>query len=201
MERGRVEAFSDGVIAVAITLLALNLVVPGPGHGPLLSQLADRWPSFLAYLLSFFTIGIVWVNHHTLMRLIGRISRTLLFLNLVLLLFVVLMPFATGTAAEYLTRGGGDASGAMAMFAGTLLGMAIGFTLIFEWALRHGAISYPSAAARRRARLRFTAGTIAYVAAIGISFVNALAAFLLLFAVAVYYIFEHAPTPQREHAE
>src|SRR5215831_8382274 len=103
VDRGRLEAFSDGVFAVAITLLALNLFVAGPGHGPLVRQLGDHWPSFVAYLISFFTIGVIWVNHHALMRNVAAVDRTLLFLNLVLLLFVVLIPFATGTMAEYVT--------------------------------------------------------------------------------------------------
>ena len=63
MDRSRLEAFSDGVFAVAITLLALDLTVAGPGHGRLIDQLYDKWPAFLAYLISFFMIGIVWVNH------------------------------------------------------------------------------------------------------------------------------------------
>jgi uncharacterized membrane protein len=66
LSRARLEAFSDGVIAVAITLLALDLFVEGPGHGPLAQQLAHRWPTFVAYLISFFTVGIIWVNHHAL---------------------------------------------------------------------------------------------------------------------------------------
>ncbi len=99
MDRGRLEAFSDGVFAVAITLLALNLAVAGTGHGPLLHQLGEHWPSFIAYLISFFTIGIIWVNHHALVRSIAVVDRTLLFLNLLLLLFVVVIPFATATLA------------------------------------------------------------------------------------------------------
>ena len=95
MDRSRLEAFSDGVFAVAITLLALDLTVEGPGHGRLLDQLHDKWPAFLAYLISFFMIGIIWVNHHALVRSIIKVDRMLLFLNLVLLLFVVLIPFAT----------------------------------------------------------------------------------------------------------
>ena len=109
MDRSRLEAFSDGVFAVAITLLALNLTVAGPGHGKLLDQLGSRWPAFLAYLISFFMIGIVWVNHHVLVRAIAAVDRTLLFLNLVLLLFVVLIPFATATVADYLAAHGLDA--------------------------------------------------------------------------------------------
>src|SRR6185437_983777 len=96
MDRSRLEAFSDGVFAVAITLLALDLAVAGPeGHGPLAEQLYHKWPAFLAYLISFFMIGIIWVNHHALVRQITKVDRTLLFLNLVLLLFVVLIPFST----------------------------------------------------------------------------------------------------------
>ena len=68
MDRSRLEAFSDGVFAVAITLLALNLAVAGPGHGSLLHQLGDGWAKLAAYLISFFVIGIVWVNHHALVR-------------------------------------------------------------------------------------------------------------------------------------
>src|ERR1700746_2300294 len=101
MDRSRLEAFSDGVFAVAITLLALDLTVEGPGHGRLIDQLHHKWPAFLAFLISFFMIGIVWVNHHALLRSIIKVDRLLLFLNLVLLLFVVLIPFATATEADY----------------------------------------------------------------------------------------------------
>ncbi len=83
MGRGRLEAFSNGVIAVAITLLVLNLFLPGPGHGPLLDQLGQRWPSFVAYVIGFFVIGIIWVNHHALLRNIAVVDRTLLFPTLV----------------------------------------------------------------------------------------------------------------------
>ena len=167
MDRSRLEAFSDGVFAVAITLLALNLTVAGPGHGhdpSLTDQLQAHWPAFLAYLISFFMIGIVWVNHHVLVRAITAVDRTLLFLNLVLLLFVVLIPFATATVADYLTKNNWDANVAMALYAGVFLGMSIGFGSIFEWTL-HGQRVCPAAAAgealggagavrRRRARLR-----------------------------------------------
>jgi hypothetical protein len=113
VESGRLEAFSDGVFAVAITLLALNLVVPGPGHSPLAEQLASHWPVFAAFAVSFLTIGIIWVNHHALFRNFAKIDRPLLFLNLLLLFFIVSIPFATATIADYLTRGGGDLPGSI----------------------------------------------------------------------------------------
>ena len=124
MDRGRLEAFSDGVFAVAITLLALNLAVKGPGlhNGTLAYQLAHQWAAYAAYLISFFTIGIIWVNHHQLVSNVVVVTRMLLFLNLVLLLFVVLIPVATGTVADYLAQGGFDAK--LAGYAATLTGEA-----------------------------------------------------------------------------
>ena len=138
MDRGRLEAFSDGVFAVAITLLALNLAVRGPGYGPLAHQLASQWPAFVAYLISFFTIGIIWVNHHALVSNIATVSRLLLFLNLVLLLFVVMVPFATKTVADYLAHGGFDARVAVAVYGIVLEGMSLGFASMLEWSLGEG---------------------------------------------------------------
>ncbi len=194
MDRGRLEAFSDGVFAVAITLLALGLTVAGPGHGTLTHQLAERWPGFVAYLISFFTIGIIWVNHHALVSNIKVVSRPLLYLNLVLLLFVVLVPFATGTVAAYLAHGGFDARVAVAVYGGTLLGMSIGFGAMLEWSLGEGRLHVPVAADRRwPARVRFTGGGVVYLAVIGIAFLSAPLALGITGAVAVYYVFERTP--------
>ena len=142
MDRGRLEAFSDGVFAVAITLLALNLAVRGPGYGPLARRAGGPVEAFVAYLISFFTIGIIWVNHHALVSNIATVSRLLLFLNLVLLLFVVMVPFATKTVADYLAHGGFDAKVAVAVYGIVLEGMSLGFASMLEWSLRRGA--YPS---------------------------------------------------------
>jgi hypothetical protein len=87
VDSGRLEAFSDGVFAVAITLLALNLAIGGPvPHGPTLAaKLTSHWSAFATYAVSFATIGIIWVNHHALFRNFSQIDRTLLFVNLLLL--------------------------------------------------------------------------------------------------------------------
>jgi uncharacterized membrane protein len=194
MDRSWLEAFSDGVFAVAITLLALDLTVEGPGHGPLVDQLYDKWPAFLAYLISFFMIGIVWVNHHALVRSIIKVDRLLLFLNLVLLLFVVLIPFATATEADYFPHNTDDGQLAMVLYAGVFLGMSIGFAVIFEWTL-HGERVYQPLPRERHgvARARFVSGGLVYVIAIIVATFNAVASFVLVALVAVYYIVENTP--------
>src|SRR4051812_23983537 len=111
MNKARVEAFSDGVLAVAITLLVLDLHVDrnGPDGRSLAFQLAHDWPSYVAYAVSFMVIGVIWVNHHALFALVGQVDRTFLFLNLVLLMFVTTMPFTTSTLAKFVQDGGADA--------------------------------------------------------------------------------------------
>jgi uncharacterized membrane protein len=197
MDRSRLEAFSDGVFAVAITLLALNLAVAGPGHGKLIDQLGVHWPSLAAYLISFFTIGIIWVNHHALIRSVKSVDRMLLFLNLVLLLFVVLIPFATGLVAEYLRHSvnGEDTRVAMALYAVVFVGLSAGFGGIFEWTL-HGERMYQPVPVERRwaARLRFVGGASVYVVAFVIALFNAYVAFALMGLIALYYSVEQTPT-------
>jgi uncharacterized membrane protein len=197
VDRTRLEAFSDGVFAVAITLLALNIAVAGPGHGQSLAdQLGSHWPAFVAYVISFFTIGIIWVNHHALLRSVKAVDRTLLFLNLVLLLFVVLIPFSTATAAEYLTKGNWDAHVAMALYAGVFVGMSLGFGGIFEWTLHSESVYQPVPPERRwAARIRFVGGAAVYAVAVVIALFSAYAAFALMGLVGVYYIFERTPAP------
>jgi uncharacterized membrane protein len=194
MDRGRLEAFSDGVFAVAITLLALNLAVKGPGNGTLAYQLGHQWPGYVAYLISFFTIGIIWVNHHTLVSNVVVVTRLLLFLNLVLLLFVVLIPVATAAVAEYLAPGGFDAKLAVAMYAVVLTGMSVGFSGIAEWSLREGRTLVPVPPDKRwAARIRFMSGGLVYLLITGCAFISALAALGLSGLVAVYYVFERTP--------
>jgi uncharacterized membrane protein len=199
MDRGRLEAFSDGVFAVAITLLALNLAVKGPGdhNGTLAHQLAHQWAAYVAYLISFFTIGIIWVNHHMLVSNILVVTRLLLFLNLVLLLFVVLIPVATGTVGDYLAVGTGtfDAKLAVAVYGIALTGMSVGFSGIAEWSLGEGRtrVSVPPDK-RWAARIRFMSGGLVYLVVIGLAFISAPAALALSGLVAVYYVFERTPT-------
>ena len=195
MDRSRLEAFSDGVFAVAITLLALNLAVTGPGHGSLLDKLGRQWPAFVAYGISFFTIGIIWVNHHALVRNIAVVDRTLLFVNLLLLLFVVAIPFGTATMADYLTAGGQDARVATALYAAILEGMSLGFLAIFEWTLRDGRTFQPvPRAARWAVRGRFYVGQVPYLIAFVVAFISPPVSVAIIGLVAVYYVFERTPS-------
>ncbi len=108
MGTGRMEAFSDGVIAVAITLLVLDLRVPdADGARSLADALGALWPNYLAYVISFLAIGIIWINHHTLMRRLAGADRSVLALNLVLLMCIAVLPFTTSLMATYLDVPGG----------------------------------------------------------------------------------------------
>jgi len=196
VDRGRLESFSDGVFAVAITLLALNLTVEGPGHGTLLYQLGHHWPSFVAYVISFFTIGIIWVNHHTLIANIAVVNRTLLFLNLLLLLIIVAIPFVTATMAAYLNAGRWDENIAAALYAGTFELMGLAFTGLLEWALHEDERMHRPVpkAARNSVRTRFYIGQLPYLIAVGVAFISASAAVIITALVAIYYVFERTPT-------
>lgn len=188
------EAFSDGVFAVAITLLALDLAVGGPGHGPLLHQLVDRWPVFAAYGVSFFTIGIIWVNHHALFDLMRRVDRPLLFLNLLLLSFVVAIPFATSTLAEYLRDTGASGTTAGVLYAGVMEGMSLSFTVIFLHALRSDLLSVaPPPEERRVAVLRFGLGSVAYLVVLLLSLISPVATLVSAAVLAGYYVFQRTP--------
>jgi len=194
MESDRLEAFSDGVFAVAITLLALDLAVPGPGHGQLGDLLHHHLPSFAAFAVSFLTVGIIWVNHHTLFKNFARIDRTLMFLNLLLLFFVVCIPFGTSTFAAYLSRGRPDAPLATAIHQGVFEGMSLSFGIMFWWAIRHEHLKIAlTPAAARTAVIRFGIGNVGYIAAVGIAFVSPAASLAISALVAIYYIFEQTP--------
>lgn len=133
-ETVRVEAFSDGVYAIAITLLILEVRVPEVDHD-LKHALAELWPSYLAFLSSFLTIGIMWLNHHRLFALIHKCDDSLIVLNLLLLLGVTWTPFPTALLAEHLQ--GPDSAVAGAVYAGSFVGIAVVFNVMWRYAVSH----------------------------------------------------------------
>jgi uncharacterized membrane protein len=133
-DTSRIEAFSDGVFAVAATLLVLQISVPKVGQD-LLRALAGLWPEYAAYAVSFLTIGIIWVNHHQILRHLQKVDRTLLFLNLILLMTVALIPFTTDLLSTYLVAGHQD-NVAAAVYGAVMTGMSVAFSALWAYAVK-----------------------------------------------------------------
>jgi uncharacterized membrane protein len=144
-ESTRVEAFSDGVFSIAITLLVLELAVPAM-RGEFGRRLLDEWPSYLAYLAAFATIGVLWMGHHTVFSLIRGIDAGLLWRNLVLLLTVSVVPFPTAVIASAY-RVGTDADQAAAVVSYAVVGMAsgVGWLLVLGYLGTHRHLTDPAA--------------------------------------------------------
>jgi uncharacterized membrane protein len=195
MSTGRLEAFSDGVLAIAITLLVLDLRLPNDPNRSVGALLADQWSSYVAYVVSFVVIGIMWVNHHALFRRVATVDRRLLFLNLGLLLFIAALPFPTAVAAEGLRRGGRDANIAMFAYSLTLVLTSVAFSAVWTYIVRTpGILPTPMPAAMQRAAIRrFGLGLGVYAALCGLAFVSPIGTLLGHGAVAVYYAFEQLP--------
>jgi uncharacterized membrane protein len=187
MNKARVETFSDGVFAIAITLLVLTIAEP-TNYRELGHQLADRWPSLAAYMVSFAIIGIMWLNHHSLFSSFERIDRGLFYLNLLLLLTITFLPYPTGVLGEALARGQGAKTAAV--FYGVTMALnAYAWSALWLYASYHRRLlhaSFPEAE-RALATLMFTVGVAVYMLAIGVAFLNAYAFLALQAALAVYY--------------
>ena len=200
---GRIEAFSDGVYAIAITLLVLELKVrPGLSAAGLRAALLDQWPSYHAFLVGFLTIGLMWVHHHRLFSLLRRSSDGLLVLNGLHLLTVTVVPFPTALVADYLGRDGGTL--AVAVFTGWAVVMAAVSRLLWRYAI----------SARRRPSLlrvahdgpevraveaKYRLGPLWYVFAFALSFVMPALAMAICGAAALWHL--SPPRPPRRLAE
>jgi uncharacterized membrane protein len=131
---GRVEGFSDGVLAIAATLLVLQLGSSDAG-GSLANQLSREWPFFLSYLISFVNIGTVWLNHHKVVSRLNRVDHTFLVLNMLLLVVVSFLPFPTRVIGEELASGSqADQQTAALLYSGTFLVASIAFYALWLWA-------------------------------------------------------------------
>jgi uncharacterized membrane protein len=194
MSKARLEAFSDGVLAVAITLLALNLHADATARTSLAVQVRHDWPSFAAFALSFFVIGVIWVNHHALFALASRVDRSLLFYNTLLLMWVTTIPFTTATLASYLRSGGTNTHIAVLLYGASSEGMAISFTLILRHLVRHQLLLQPVSVSEGRTALRrFGVGVVLYPAVTAIGLLSPMAMLLLYAVLTGYYILERTP--------
>ena len=198
MTRNRLEAFSDGVFAISITLLVIEIRPPELGPGESLAHgLWAQWPSYVAYLVSFLVIGVMWLNHHRIVDQVRSVDGALLVLNLHLLMWTVLIPFPTSVVAEHLREGGDDARTALAVYGAVIFMAAVGFTAVFVW-ITHDErliIALPEHRAVVAARVRFGIGLAVYAVAFALSWVSAPLALTMHAAMALYYAFDQASVP------
>ncbi len=178
MGKSRIEAFSDGVIAIIITIMVLELKVP---HGPELADLGKLWPVFLSYVLSFANVGIYWNNHHHMFHAIKSVSGGVLLANLHLMFWLSLMPFATGWMGE-----NHFAPMTVAVYAFDLAMCAVAYTIL---AYRLIAVNGPDSAVAKAmgSDIKGKVSLAAYVVAIPLAFVNSLLAGGLLVMVALMW--------------
>jgi uncharacterized membrane protein len=185
MGTNRLESFSDGVIAVAITLLVLGITVPPQGTQHLAHFLGRQWPEYLAYVISFLTIGIIWINHHAMIGRLREADHTILILNLLLLMTIGILPFATDLIAKHRHE-----SLAAAVYSGCFMLMAFVFSLLNRQVLivRGHLLAEPLPLDERRQIFRRAAsGVVPYVLATGLAFVSAYITLGICAAVALYY--------------
>ncbi len=167
---GRVEAFSDGVFAIAITLLILEIKLPHVEHG-LWAGLLALWPSYIAFLMSFFVILIMWVNHHELLRMVQRVNYPFLFANGFLLLTVTVVPFPTAVLAANLATP--DAKAAVAFYCATFVAQALVWNLLFATMVRGGLLRADvTAETISNVRRTYYVGVLVYMLATALAFVR-----------------------------
>lgn len=188
LRTGRLEAFSDGVFAVAITLLVLEISVPSGAEDDLLKAILDQWPSYLAYVVSFATVGAVWLAHTAVTEYLEHADSLLLRLNLLLLLVVAFLPFPTRLLAESVEDE--DAGAVAATFYGlTLLAASALLAVLWRYAL-HAHLVRPEAGADEVAVLskKLTPGLAFYVVMIGLGLFFPVVAVIGYLAIAVFYL-------------
>ena len=183
-ETGRVEAFSDGVFAIAITLLILDVKVPATvGPGNLGSALLEEWPMFLAFLASFFTIGVMWMNHHRLFTLIEAADDALIAFNLLLLLGITWVPFPTALLAEHLSE-----RVAAVIYAATFFVMSLIFQLLWGYATRtRGIISDDKREEAQHISRQYIWGPLFYLIAILLALFSGTAVLIWSALLAIYF--------------
>jgi uncharacterized membrane protein len=189
----RIEAFSDAVIAIMLTLLAVELLqfnVSDARRVGLLGALAKNWPSYLAFGLTFLVVGQIWITHHNLWRYIARVDQGIAILNLLLLGFVAVTPFVAQVLAESLASlASAGQSRAAALYSAIMLGQALAFNLILWWS-RWQRLCYPEVddALHRAILRRYMIGPTVYALAVGVSFVHPVAGLACYGGVILAYL-------------
>jgi uncharacterized membrane protein len=186
VSKGRFEAFSDGVFAIAITLLVLEIHLPNEPtltNGEMQRYLSHLWPQLLTYVTSFATVGIIWLNHHSAFEYVRRVDRTTLILNLLLLLSVCFIPFPTALLAKY-----GPLPSSTVLYGATLTAMGVFFGLVWAHAVgQQRRTDTTSPRLDRKALTRGAIGNVVYLAATLLGFVAPQVSAILFIVVALYY--------------
>jgi uncharacterized membrane protein len=190
----RLEAFSDGVFAVALTLLVVSLAVPEIGAGravsarALFQALAGQWPQFVAFAASFFSVLLLWISHHQTFAMIRRTSRHLMLANGLLLFLVTLIPFPTAVLARYIQTPGGSV--VAALYAGVFLLITASFILLWHVVLsRPGMLREDMTDVQKRTlQRRNSLGLVPYVLAVGAAFWQPYLTVLICISLSVYWV-------------
>jgi uncharacterized membrane protein len=188
-DTARLETFADGVMAIAITLLVLELKShPGVRGSRLTATLAHDWPSYAAYVVSFLVIGIIWVNHHHMFRLIERTNHAFLMMNVVFLMTIAALPWPTALVADHLRDSGKTI--AAVIYGLTMESMAIMFNVVWRYAAHRKRLLDPrvSDATIARSNRDYLAGPVMYGVATLVAFISAWATLAIFAALAVYWL-------------
>ncbi|MEK4031921.1 TMEM175 family protein [Methylocystis sp. IM3] len=202
-ETHRIESFSDGVFAIAITLLVLEIKVPSQDtvatRGMTLALL-DNWPSYLAFLISFITILVIWSHHHWIFAAIRRADLVLVYWNGLLLLFVTFIPFPTGLLSEYLLHP--EAKVAASLYTGTFLAISLVFQGLWLHASKQGKLlAIDATTSEEENALRITShyklGPILYFGAFATSFITEIGSVTMCLLLALFFAFRGWPSEVR----
>lgn len=197
-ETFRIEAFSDAVIAIAITLLVIEIHPPTgvESASEMWHALRALWPNYLGYALSFFTIGIMWANHHTVFKLIRRTDHYLVLWNLLFLFCLAFIPFPTALMAD--TLGHADERVGILVYSGWFLVTAISYNLLWRYVTSRADVLMAGAnpAQVRAVSHRFRLGPPAYALAFALAFVSSWASLVLLLLLALAYVLPYAATDE-----
>jgi uncharacterized membrane protein len=194
-ETTRLLTFCDGVFAIAITLLVLNLQTPTPKPGAdLVRQLLDQWPKYISYVASFLLIGIFWINHHRVCRQIKRADRLLLTVNLLFLMCLAVLPFPTAILGQFINQP--EKHTAALIYGGTVFVTMVMFDLVWNSAERHDLIDNSIDPQVRQGMERsYLLGTLIYLFAVALSLVSVELSLVLYILIPALYI----TTPPFEH--
>lgn len=187
-ETTRLEAFSDGVFAIAITLLILEIKVPSYDVANLAREMLRQWPSYLAFFISFAFVGIMWINHHRMFTHIKRSDDVLLVLNLLLMFGVCVVPFTTGLLAAHLGHPG--ARTAVVVYDAAYFGIALFFNLLWRYAASrdgHLLAADVDREAAQKITEQYNYGPVAYAIAIALAWISITASLIINLVLAIFF--------------